>query len=141
MLKMLLPVDGSDACSKAISQFISILGWYKELPTIHLLNVQYPLQGDISMFISQDNIKQYHQEEGLKDLMQVRKLLDTAKVAYQYHIAVGEPAETIIQFAQAQQCDQIVIGPRGLGVVTGMLLGSIASKLIHLSDIPVLLVK
>ena len=45
MLKMLLPVDGSEACSKAISQFISILGWYKELPIIHLLNVQYPLQG------------------------------------------------------------------------------------------------
>lgn len=141
MLKMLLPVDGSDACSKAIAQFVSILEWYKELPTIHLLNVQNPLHGDISMFVNQDNIKQYHQEEGLKDLIQVRKLLDTEKIAYQYHVAVGEPAETIIQFAQTQQCDQIVIGPRGLGIVTGMLLGSIASKLIHLSDIPVLLVK
>ena len=141
MLKMLLPVDGSDACSKAINRFIPILEWYKELPVIHLLNVQYPFHGDISMFVNQENIKQYHQEEGLKDLMQVRNLFDTAKITYQYHIAVGEPAETIIQFAQAQQCDQIVIGPRGLGLVTGMLLGSVASKLIHLSDILVLLVK
>lgn len=141
MLKMLLPVDGSDACSKAIARFIPILGWYKEMPGIHLLNVQYPLHGDISMFVNEENIKQYHQEEGLKDLVQVRELLDTANVAYQYHILVGEPAETIMQFARAQQCDQIVIGPRGLGLVTGMLLGSIASKLIHLSDIPVLLVK
>jgi len=141
MLKMLLPVDGSDACSKAIARFIPILGWYKEMPAIHLLNVQYPLHGDISMFVNEENIKQYHQEEGLKDLVQVRELLDTANVAYQYHILVGEPAETIMQFARAQQCDQIVIGPRGLGLVTGMLLGSIASKLIHLSDIPVLLVK
>ena len=141
MLKMLLPVDGSDACSKAISQFIPILDWYKELPVIHLLNVQSPLHGDISVFVSQENIKQYHQEEGLKDLAQVRELLDAAKISYQYHIAIGEPAETIMQFAQAHQFDQIVMGPRGLGVVTGMLLGSIASKLIHLSDIPVLLVK
>jgi nucleotide-binding universal stress UspA family protein len=47
----------------------------------------------------------------------------------------------IVQFATEKQCDQIVIGPRGLGSVQGVLLGSVASKLIHLSPIPVLLIK
>jgi nucleotide-binding universal stress UspA family protein len=35
----------------------------------------------------------------------------------------------------------VVMGTRGLGAVTGMLLGSVATKVIHLSDVPVLLVK
>lgn len=141
MLKILLPVDGSAACNKAIAHFIQLLKWYKEVPEIHLLNVQSPLHGDISMFINQENIKQYHQEEGLKDLKPARDLLDQAGIAYQYHIIVGDAAKMIVQFATEKQCDQIVIGPRGLGTVQGLLLGSVASKLIHLSPIPVLLIK
>lgn len=141
MLKILLPVDGSSACNKAIAHFIQLLDWYKEVPEIHLLNVQFPFHGDISMFISQENINQYHQEEGLKDLKQARDLLDQAGIAYQYHVTVGDAAEMIVQFATEKQCDQIVIGPRGLGSIQGLLLGSVASKLIHLSSIPVLLIK
>ena len=141
MLKILLPVDGSAACHKAITHFIQLIDWYKEVPEIHLLNVQFPLHGDISMFISQENIKQYHQEEGLKDLKSACDLLDQAGIAYQYHVIVGDVAKMIVQFATEKQCDQIVIGPRGLGTVQGMLLGSVASKLIQLSPVPVLLVK
>jgi len=47
----------------------------------------------------------------------------------------------ILQFAEEIQCDQVVIGPRGLGAVKGLLLGSVASKLIQLSTVPVLLLK
>ncbi len=141
MLKILLPVDGSAACHKAIAHFIQLLNWYKEVPEIHLLNVQFPLHGDISMFISQENIKQYHQEEGLKDLKSACDLLDQAGIAYQCHVIVGDVAKMIVQFATEKQCDQIVIGPRGFDTFQGMLLGSVASKLIHLSQVPVLLIK
>ena len=65
MLKILIPIDGSDNCDKAAAHFIQLLDWYKDRPEIHLLNVQYPLDGNVSLFINQADIKQYHQEEGL----------------------------------------------------------------------------
>jgi nucleotide-binding universal stress UspA family protein len=37
--------------------------------------------------------------------------------------------------------DAIVMGTRGLGVVGGLVLGSIASKVVHLVKVPVTLVK
>jgi nucleotide-binding universal stress UspA family protein len=141
MLKMLLPVDGSEISSWAVAAFIQRLDWYKEKPEIHLLNVRVPLHGDIAMFISKEEIGKYYQEEGLKDLKQACELLDQANIAYQHHIIVGEPVVMIVQFATELQCDQIVIGPRGLGAIKGLLLGSVASKLIQLSAIPVLLLK
>lgn len=141
MLKMLLPVDGSTACNQAVAQFIQLLGWYKEMPEIHLFNVQFPFHGDISLFVDQENIKQYQQQEGMKDLKQACDLLDQAGIAYQYHVTEGDAVKMIVQFATENQCDQIVIGPRGLGTVQGLLLGSVASKLIQLSPIPVLLIK
>ena len=99
MLKILLPVDGSDDSSKTITDFIHLLDWYKEKPEIHLLNVQYSLDGNVSLFINSADIKQYHQEEGLKSLQKPRDLLDQAGIAYQYHITVGDPAEMIVRFA------------------------------------------
>ena len=67
MLNILLPVDGSDASNKALASFIDLSrSLYKEMPIIHLLNVQLPLHGDVSMFINKENTKQFHQEEGMK---------------------------------------------------------------------------
>jgi len=141
MVKILLPVDGSAASNKAVADFIQIIDWYKEVPEIHLLNVQLSLHGDISMFIDKDTIQQHHYEGGVKKLQQARELLHQAGLTCQEHIIVGDPAETIALFAVEQSFDQIVIGPRGLGAVKSILLESVASKLIKLSSIPVLVLK
>ncbi len=141
MLKILLPVDGSNTSNKAVAEFIKLLGWYKEVPEIHLLNIQLPLHGNIAMFLDKESIKQYHQAEGLRGLQAARDLLTQAGIACQFHIVVGDPAETIVRYAAEKQCSQIVIGPRGLGTVKSLLLGSVASKVMHLSTMPVLLIK
>ncbi len=141
MLKILLPVDGSDNSNKTVSEFIQLLDWYKEKPELHLLNVQYPLDGNVSLFINQTDIKQYHQDEGLKSLQSARDLLDQAGVSYQHHITVGDPAQMIVRFAVEKQYYQIVMGPRGKGSIQGMLLGSVTSKVMQLSSLPVLLVR
>lgn len=141
MLKILLPVDGSDNSDKAVADFISMINWYKEPPEVHLLTVQTPLSGNISSYISATDIKQYHQEEGLKSFENARKLLDQAGIPYQYHITVGDPAEMIVRFATEQKYDQIVMGPRGKGNIEGLLLGSVTNKVMQSALIPVLLVK
>ncbi|PXW87292.1 nucleotide-binding universal stress UspA family protein [Nitrosomonas sp. Nm84] len=141
MLKILLPVDGSDHSSQAVADFIHLLDWYKEKPELHLLSVQHPLDGNVSLFINQADIKQYHQEGGLENLQNVRNLLDQAGIAYQYHITVGDPAEMIVRFAVEKHYDQIVMGPRGKGGIKGLLLGSVTNKVMKSSTIPVLLVR
>ncbi len=141
MLKMLLPVDGSETSGRAVEEFVRRLDWYREKPEVHLLNVRVPLFGNVSMFISKEEISNYYQEEGLKSLRQARNQLEEAGVAYRHHVIVGEPVTMIVQFAEEIQCDQIIIGPRGLGAIKGLLLGSVASKLIQLSTVPVLLLK
>jgi len=141
MLKMLLPVDGSETSSRAVEEFVRRLDWYREKPEVHLLNVRVPLFGNVSMFISKEEISNYYQEEGLKSLRQARNQLEEAGVAYRHHVIVGEPVTMIVQSAEEIQCDQIIIGPRGLGAIKGLLLGSVASKLIQLSTVPVLLLK
>jgi nucleotide-binding universal stress UspA family protein len=141
MLKLLLPIDGSEPAARAVDYVLKMAEHYKDKPEIHLLTVQLPLPRDVTRFIQTDQVKQFHQEEGLKALAGARARLDAARVPYQFHVAIGQPAEAILDYAREQRCDQICMGTRGLGHVTGMLLGSVATKVIHLSHIPILLVK
>ena len=143
MLRFLVPVDGSESSSRAVDYLIKKLGWFKGGAEIHLLNVQHPIPygNRVSSVIGHDKIAQYHQEEGMVALKNAMQELDAAKLEYHYHIGVGEPAEVICQYAKDKGCDQILMGTRGLVSVSGLVLGSVANKVIHLSTVPVLLVK
>jgi|SRR5687768_17906198 len=141
MLKFLLPVDGSETSSRAVAEFIRLMDWYKNVPEIHLLNVQLPQRGNVPLFIDRKTIDLYYREEGMKELGTACKLLDEAEISYHCHIAAGTPHDIILRYAEETKCDQIVMGPRGLGTVKGILLGSVASKVIQLATVPVLLIK
>ena len=105
----------------------------------HLLNVQRPFPGTIKGV--KEQAEQYHREEGVKALEGVRKMLDAAGITYAYHISVGEAGDVIAHFCKERNIDQIVMGTRGAGAVASMLIGSVAQKVLHLVNVPVLLVK
>lgn len=142
-MKILVPVDGSESSNRAVDHLIRKLGWFKGPVEIHLLNVQHPIPYGrrVSAVLGHDRVAQYHQEEGLAALKSARQKLDAANVEYAYHIGVGEEAEVICQYAGDKEVDQIFMGTRGLGQVSTLVLGSVATKAIHLSPVPVLLVK
>jgi len=141
MLKFLLPIDGSENANKAVRQVINTMDWYTSEPELHLLNVQHSLDGNVSLFINQNDIKQYHHEEGMKCLQKAFLLLDQSEKKYKYHITVGDPAEKIEQFATELQCDLIIISAHGHGAIKNLLLGSVVNKVMQLASKPVLLVK
>ena len=141
MLKMLVAVDGSEHSARTISHVIKETNRYKDGVEVHLLNVQRPLPARAASHIGHDKVQEYHREQGLQALAEARKTLDAAKVKYQYHIGVGDEAEVIARYAKEKGCDQIVMGTRGAGLVSNLVLGSVANKVIHLSPVPVLLVK
>jgi nucleotide-binding universal stress UspA family protein len=53
----------------------------------------------------------------------------------------GNPAQEIIAAAKDQQADLIVVGSRGHGRLAGLLLGSVAQKVISLAHCPVVVVR
>ena len=55
-------------------------------------------------------------------------------------VAVGEPADEILAFARSAKPDLIVMGSRGHGRLAGVLLGSVAQKVMGLASCPVLVV-
>ena len=143
MLKILLAVDGSASSKRALDHLIKQVGVLKDEAEIHLLNVQHqiPYGSRVSSVVGHDRIAQFHREEGMAALKTTMQQLDAARIKYHHHIGVGAEAEVICQYAREKGCDYIIMGTRGLGSVSNLVLGSVATKVIHLSPVPVLLVK
>ena len=142
MLKLLVTTDGSDNANRVIDYVIKQAGRCAEAVEVHLLNVQMPLTSlNIKLFISIDDLNAYYRDEGMVALNIPREKLDAAGIKYEFHIGVGDPAQVIAQYAEDKGCEQIVMGTRGLGTVSNLVLGSVATKVIHLAKVPVVLVK
>ena len=141
-MKILIPIDGSPNANRAVEQVIASRAWLKEAPQVFLLNVQWKLaSANVKMFINQETINDYYREEGMAALAAARALLDKAGLAYSYHVSVGLPAEAIVQYAKEHQVDQIVMSAHGQGMLSELLLGSVAGKVAHLAPMPVMLIK
>jgi nucleotide-binding universal stress UspA family protein len=53
---------------------------------------------------------------------------------------VGDPARLLLDYAHKVSADVVVIGRRGAGLLERIMLGSVANRLVHDADCPVLLV-
>ena len=141
-MKILIPVDGSANAQRAVDHVIKIIAALKETPQLLLLNVQWNVAaGNVKLFINQQTINDYYREQGMAALQSARTALDASALPYQYHISIGTPAEAIAQYANEQGVDQVVMGRQGQGGLQSLLLGSVMNKVLHLTGLPVLLVK
>jgi nucleotide-binding universal stress UspA family protein len=54
---------------------------------------------------------------------------------------VGDPARRIVEHADKNGIDMIVIGSHGLGDAAGLLMGSVSHKVTHLAKCPCVILK
>ena len=73
--------------------------------------------------------------------MRAHRLLDAAGIPHARRIELGDAAATIARVAREAGCDFIAMGTRGTGALSGLVMGSVATKVLHLADAPVMLVK
>jgi nucleotide-binding universal stress UspA family protein len=114
----------------------------REHSRIHLLNVQRPIMaGEITHFYTAEMITGARQAAGAEVLHTVRALLEAEGIGCTAQIVLGEPAETIARYAAEQGCTSIVMCTRGMSAIGTLVLGSVATKVVNLTDIPVTLIK
>jgi nucleotide-binding universal stress UspA family protein len=71
----------------------------------------------------------------------IEKRLSDSGVAAHSVVEVGPPAERIVACAMERQIDLIALSTHGRSGLSALMMGSVANKVFHLSEVPVLLVK
>jgi YjbE family integral membrane protein len=141
--RVLLAVDGSEESLRAARHVVAMRQDLRDPAALelHLINVQRPVSGDVSSFVSARSLDEYYQERGEAALAPARDWLAAQGLTATEHRLVGTPGPTIARAAQEQSCDLIVMGSRGLNSHTSDLVGSVALGAIEQASVPVLLVK
>ena len=141
MLKILLPVDGSENSVRAVKHLITLAESCKAMEIV-VMNVQ-PVFLYIEVFLKpgEDVIDSWTHKAGKEASRSACAMLAAAGLRYTLELAEGEVAETLADYAGKGKFDMIVMGTRGMGTVANLLLGSVATKVLHLAHIPVTLVK
>jgi nucleotide-binding universal stress UspA family protein len=141
---ILVPWDGSEHSRRALDFLLKLLK--EQTPAeIHLLNVQHRAPTLERMTGGQPSGIERTEgpavEAGRKVLDSGVKMLEAAGVPHVAKVVVGDAPHEIVEYAKSHHSDGIVMGTRGLGTVGTLVLGSVAHKVLHLTHIPVTLVK
>jgi nucleotide-binding universal stress UspA family protein len=137
--KIVLAVDGSEssqAAFQAAAGFASKTGASVEVVHVFEHNVIYSKAGATPDLETPEEANQV--VTGV-----VKQLRDNGVTAHGVvqKATTHDVAQVIMATAHAAAADLIVVGRRGLSTFSGMLLGSVSNKLIHLSKRPVMVAR
>jgi nucleotide-binding universal stress UspA family protein len=142
-MKILVPVDGSPASIHAIKLAIDQV---KTVPGASLVIVNVQNLATLGLaegagIMPTAWIEQEEERAATEALQEAVAACGEAGVTYVTRPERGAVAATISRVAGEEHVAHIIMGTRGLGGVRGLLLGSVATQLLHLVDMPVTLVK
>ena len=138
---VLVPVDGSPSSKKAVEHVIDMIRRGLACD-VHLLHVQQPFAlNDVPEIAKPGLVERLGLDEADKAFGEVRRMLAEAGIRHSERTEMGDPAQEIALYCDVHGCDQVVMGTRGLGPVKSMVMGSVATKVLHLVSVPVTLVK
>ena len=80
-------------------------------------------------------------QEGDDAIQYAKKVAEDKEIDYEGVVLEGDPAHTILEFAELNKVDMIIMGSLGKGGLERFLLGSVADKVVRHSKISVLVVK
>jgi len=139
--KILVPVDGSEGSLRALKYAAENTKRLVD-PELHIVNVQ-PAGDDwmVRRMIKAQELEKMAREWYETAMVPARELLAKASVKAHEHFAQGDAAPTVVQLAKDLGCTQIVMGTRGMSALGGLLMGSVAVKVLHHAHVPVTFVK
>lgn len=125
--KLLVAMDGSEASKNALRQAFKLAFDEKKWITVAAINPPY--QGDLDL-IGISNIKELLKGKGEEILEEAQKIAKEERASIKTRLETGEPYEKIIEIAEEEQCELIVMGRRGLTGFERALMGSVTAKVI-----------
>lgn len=135
--KILVAIDGSESAKKAFTKSLLLaLKCNSKLDLVHVVPCE--LGGDSATTF--ELIEQL-QTKAKIILDEYRKEAIKNNIPIEVMLKQGDPAQIIIEIANASNYDLIITGSRGMSAFKELLLGSVTLKVIHHVHCPVMVVR
>ena len=138
---LLLPIDGSTASAKAATAGIAFAGQLGAKVTLYHAVDPVPYGFGARGAPEEDpmliRLERRALQAGEALVAQLAEAAEEAGVACQTVVEVARPHEGIVATARKRKCDGIFMPTHGRSGLKGLLLGSVASRVIAMAQVPV----
>lgn len=139
--KILIPIDFSEDSERAIELALRVATrGHTTIELLHIVEKQV-YAPDLSLTEPVVPIVEQVQERALGALERLAKRTIPGDMARSLRVEIGHASKTIVEIADEEGADLIVMGTLGLTGVRHLLVGSTTEKVIRHADCPVLTVR
>jgi len=139
-------VDGSEHAKRAAVAASELAAKFGAKLTFLTVTKELKVNEQVRRYLELEHLSgglEYVLDEMTEQILEAAK--DCARQCgvktFKTEVKVGHPARSIVQFAERQKADTIVMGRRGVGDIEGALLGSVSHKVASLASCTVITVK
>jgi nucleotide-binding universal stress UspA family protein len=143
--KILLPTDGSQGVSKAINVAVGMATEFDA--EVHVLTVIEPptlvlFDAGLGQVLSGEKFMEELRKAAQRIVRDTKEIIEeSGHEDVETAVLEGHTAETILEYAQKNKTDLIVMGTHGRRGLNRIILGSVAEEIVRRSPIPVLTVR
>ena len=141
-MKILFADDGSPQAMAALERLVGKFAFFRDLPRLTLIHAHPPVPYKAAAaWVGKETLARYYAEESDAALASAREFLAARGVAFESVKRVGNPAEEIVAEAAAGNYDIVAMGTHGHTALANLVMGSVATRVVATSPVPVLLMK
>ncbi|WP_035994623.1 universal stress protein [Leptolyngbya sp. KIOST-1] len=133
---VLVPIDFSEEASQALVETLNFFGDATNIHVVHVLPALEPTQPGMVWQTVDDQTRVDH----IKALFH-EKFAEPAYQNVRFVVSVGNPSSEIIDYAEANGIDLIVISSHGRTGLSRFFLGSVAERVVRFARCPVLVLR
>jgi nucleotide-binding universal stress UspA family protein len=141
-MKILVPTDGSVHALRALDYAIDMVKLMGNNASISLLSVHDDTGlKHIKKHFPKGTIENFLHDLSVKELKSSKSNLGKSSLDHEVIIKTGHVAGEIVKVAKSGKFDLIVMGAKGRSMVTDLLIGSVAQRVLSTTQVPVTLIK
>ena len=140
-MKILIAADGSAYTKRMLAYLAAHDEWLGSHHDYTVFHGVLAIPHRAAAFAGADVVRNFYDEDAEAVFRPIRAFFEQQGIAAKYVHVVGHVAESIAKTAAEGHFDLIVMGSRGDGDLANLVLGSVATKVLAKSTIPVLLIR
>lgn len=139
--RILLPTEFSQHCQRTAAHAVWLA--QRSAATLHLAHV---VENPLDPIYAPEEVQRWvvvdHANQKAREMLEATaQSCVPGDLPRELHVLGGDPAEKLVQLAEAISADLIVMSTHGTSSIAHLLLGDIAEKVSHHAHCPVLLVR
>lgn len=140
-MKILIAADGSRYTKRMLAYLAAHDEWLGAQHAYTVVHSVAAIPHRAAAFLGSEDVKSYYEDDAETVFKPIRAFFAMHGIRAKFVLHIGRPAVNIAKLAERGRFDLLLMGTHGHGAAAGLVMGSVATKVLSLCTTPVLLVR